>query len=115
MYSRKAVDSEQDMDLMKATQKQLYVFLEARIEQNLLSELLKRPGLAGAERIVLPLTKDCIKGLKKDSPIRGAAITILCDAIPCPHRLHAAGLTATPACDFCDCEDADSRAYHMEM
>ena len=88
-------------------QKKIQRFFEKAAERKLLSTAQERKKLKGIEHCDIAAVQASIRHLPRSHPLRGAAISIVTDALPTGHRRHAAGFLASPSCCFCDCHDED--------
>ena len=75
---------------------------------------LKHNRWNGVEEIDLAATTALFRKMHPQAFGRTALMRLLSNAHATPHRLHKQNIVATPACNFCGCEDADVLhiAYH---
>ena len=100
-------ESGTEIDLLKATSKELKTFLHGRLVVPMLQQLECRAHLQGIQQLDIRTTKQQLSGMKKGDPLRGPLISVLTDSLPTQRRRYRASLIATDHCDLCGAEGAD--------
>ena len=80
--------------------KQIWYVFAARLQQ-------KHTRWDGVKEVDLAATTALFRKMHPQAFGRTALMRLLSNAHATPHRLHKQDVVATPACNFCGCEDAD--------